>query len=120
PDLEPRNKALEQAARQFAEALIELVEARGRAVWGAPDYHFTVGEVEEVPAWIEDLPRCPDRLVGWRRGRGKVAVAYWEHEGRIIRVNVYLAVGALCATLGLFGVGYQLWDALRKRPELDG
>jgi hypothetical protein len=92
PDVEPRNKALEEAARGFADALLELLEARGRPVWGEPNYRLTAEEGVEMPAWVEELPCYPDRLVGWRRGKGKVAAAFWEHEGRIVPVFVHLAV----------------------------
>src|SRR5204862_277750 len=86
------NDDMQGAARLLAEALLAVVEAQGRAVWGEPDYRVNVEDGEEVPAWVEDLPRYPVRLVGWRRGRGKVAFVYWEQEDRELPVAVDLGV----------------------------
>jgi hypothetical protein len=91
-DEEAHNNDLQAAARLFADALVQMVEAQGRAVWGEPEYRLTLEEGCEVPAWVEDMWQYPTRLVGWRRGRTKVAFAYWEQEDREIPVNVAIGV----------------------------
>jgi hypothetical protein len=62
-------------------------------VGGEPDYDFR-GEDDELPAWAEDLPNGPgvERLVGWRRGRTRVAFALQEHQDRETPVFVFIGV----------------------------
>lgn len=91
-DEEASNRDLQEAAWFFADSLLDLAEARGRVVWGEPLYRLTAAEGEEMPAWIEDLPRYPNRLVGWRRGKTRVAFICWEQESKITPVNVDLGV----------------------------
>jgi hypothetical protein len=92
-DEESHNDDLQAAARSLADALLGLVEAGARDTWGEPDYRLSL-EDEEFPAWTEDLLTGPafDRLVGWRRGRTKVAFALREQEDREIPINVSIGV----------------------------
>ncbi len=90
-DEDAHNDALQAAARAFATDLIDLIEAKAKRTWGDPDYRLTF-EDELFPAWANDLMDFPDYLIGWRRGRAKVAYVYRAQEDREIPIMVVAGV----------------------------
>ena len=92
-DEEAHNDDLQAAASSLADSFLALVKAGARALWGEPDYNLNCAD-EELPAWTEDLPNGPgfERLVGWRRGRTRVAFALREQQDREIPIFVFVGV----------------------------
>jgi hypothetical protein len=90
-DEDAHNDALQAAARAFAGCMIDLVEAKATPTWGKPDYRLTF-EDELFPAWAEYLTQFPDYVIGWRRGRTKVAYVFRAQEDREIPVEVVAGV----------------------------
>lgn len=92
-DEEAHNDDLQAAASSLAESILALVKAGARDFWGEPDYSLSC-EDEVLPAWAEDLPNGPgfERLVGWRRGRTRVAFALREQQDRELPILVFVGV----------------------------
>ena len=92
-DEEAHNNDLQTAASSLADSLLALVKAGARDPWGEPDFNLNCAD-EAQPAWTEDLPNGPsfDRLIGWRRGRTRVAFALREHQDREVPIFVFVGV----------------------------
>jgi hypothetical protein len=90
-DEDAHNDALQAAARDFAKCVIDLVEAKAMPAWGKPDYRLTF-EDELFPAWADYLTQFPNYVIGWRRGRTKVAYVFTTQEDREIPVEVVAGV----------------------------
>lgn len=92
-DEEAHNDDLQAAASSLADSILAMVKAGARDRWGEPDYNLNCDN-EDLPAWTEDLPNGPsfERLVGWRRGRTRVAFALREHEDREVPIFVFVGV----------------------------
>jgi hypothetical protein len=86
-DEEAHNDDLQKAVYAFADAVLDMIVARGVGVWGKPDFTF-MWQDDPVPAWVQQIGLPYGRLVGWKRGRHKVAFALWEKEDREIPTNV--------------------------------
>jgi hypothetical protein len=90
-DEDAHNNALQAAARAFATHIIDLIEAKATRTWGKPDYRLTF-EDELFPAWADQLIQFPDYVIGWRRGRTKVAYVFRAQEDREIPIMVVAGV----------------------------
>jgi hypothetical protein len=90
-DEDAHNNALQAAARAFATCIIDLIEAKATRTWGKPDYRLTF-EDELFPAWADQLIQFPDYVIGWRRGRTKVAYVFRAQEDREIPIMVVAGV----------------------------
>jgi hypothetical protein len=90
-DEDAHNNALQAAAAAFATSIIDLIEAKAKPTWGKPDYCLT-SQDELFPAWVDDLIQFPHYVIGWRRGRAKVAYVFRAQEDREIPIMVVAGV----------------------------
>lgn len=80
------------SARRKIEIAFGGIVACAQAAWGRPRFRL-VSDGYDMPSWTELLPTGFDLLVGWKRGRGKIAFVLYQQEDR--ELPIILLVGAV-------------------------
>lgn len=122
-DEDAHNDALQAAARDLATSIMDLIEAKAKRAWGKPDYRVTWQD-ELFPAWADGLLEFPDYVIGWRRGRTKVAYVFRAQEDHEIPIMVVAGVvpwkAGQMSNESSCGKGLQPLDERRSRSKSTG